>query len=187
MQLHQLATIREKKCSKRRGPPLNRDVCSFKDSAHMYFISEYPLFGTLDSFSDLRAMVPESSGKLSGEKRSSFSGPRSSQALREGDQSGLQNDTFLLTAGQIDLELEYLQACGLIYRSLKPINVTIFADSYLKLVGFELAARGEPSSRVHLWVHGSGTTFCWLPVSPPMSIGGRLICCFETTLSHPLP
>ncbi|XP_003747754.1 cAMP-dependent protein kinase catalytic subunit beta-like [Galendromus occidentalis] len=92
-----------------RSPFIDKLLYAFQDNSSVYFVSEYPLYGTLERIFDLYDKVPENLSKL--------------------------------IAAQIILGLEYLQACKIIYRNLKPANILLFHDGYLKLTNFKLASK----------------------------------------------
>ena len=61
--------------------------------------------------------------------------------------SGLSRDHAIFVLASIVLVLEHLHARHYIYRDVKPENVLVGADGYLKVVDFGFAKRVAPSER----------------------------------------
>lgn len=102
--------VREKKTQfAMESPFIDKLFYAFQDEKSLYFVTEYPLYGTLEKIYDVWDLVP--------------------------------GDIVKPMMGQVILGLEYLHACKLLYRNLKPANILVFADGYLKLTGFNKAAK----------------------------------------------
>ena len=59
------------------------------------------------------------------------------------EDSELTHDSLRLIAGMIVLGLEYLHSCGILYRDLKPDNIMVFDDGYVKLGDFGISTVHE--------------------------------------------